>query len=219
MTKNKKVPLIIIISIAAAAVIAAVILIAVNANSGGSGAKQQETTAVQTTSDNSSHPIETGQPTTAAQQTTAQQTTVQTGTEHDHDHDDETEPATIEIALPTSGGEISYFSGTYVPDSKAEDMESGKAVPMRELFGAGYTKAEMKFDENGGFTDSLFGTGAKAGKYTVEDGEIKAVYLPDETMDITVTEWNESTGAPVAFCVVYKTVGERGYRVFFREKQ
>ncbi len=219
MNKNKKVPLIIIISVAAAAVIAAVILIVVNANRGSTDAKQQDTTAVQTTAESTSQPAETKQPTTASQQTTAQQNTTQPVTEHDHDHDDETEPTTVEIALPTSGGEVSYFSGAYVPDSKAEDMESGKAVAMRELFGAGYTEAEMKFDENGGFTDSLSGTGARSGKYIVEDGEIKAVYLPDETMDITVTEWNEATGAPVTFCVVYRTVGERGYRVFFREKQ
>ena len=214
MSKNKKVPLIIIISIAAAAVVAAVILIIVNANSGGSGTKQQETTSAQTSSTEASLPVETKPLTTAAPQTTSPAVT-----EHDHDHDDESEPMTVEIALPTSGGEVSYFSGVYVPDSKAEDMESGKAVHMREIFGADYADSAMTFNENGEFTDSLFFSGAKRGKYTVEDGEIKAVYLPDETMDITVTEWNESTGAPVTFCVVYKTVGERGYRVFFSEKQ
>lgn len=206
--KNKKL-IADIIAIIAVCAAAALIIIIINVIIGSVSNQQTETTAATSASESASTAAQTAAPETAAD-TTAQEP---------HTHGEEAEQhTTVNIALPTSGGEITHFSGTYVPDGKAEDIATGKAVPMRELFGAGYTGSAITFNEDGTFTDTLVASVPKNGKYNVEDGVITAVYLPDESLDITVTEWDGETGAPVSFCVVYTTVGDRGYRVFFTEK-
>ena len=137
----------------------------------------------------------------------------------DHDHDEEAPTLQAGVTLPTQGGTLSYFSGSYAPDSRAEDTATGRAVHMRELFGSGYATARMTFQTDGTFTDSLPPTGARAGVYQVENGVLTAAYRPDETMQIDVTAWSSDGTKPVTFCVTYQTVGDKGYRVFYSEKE
>lgn len=137
----------------------------------------------------------------------------------DHDHDEKAPTLQAGVTLPTQGGTLSYFSGSYVPDSRAEDTATGRAVHMRELFGSGYATARMTFQTDGTFTDSLPPTGARAGVYQVENGVLTAAYRPDETMQIDVTAWSSDGTKPVTFCVTYQTVGDKGYRVFYSEKE
>lgn len=203
--KNKKALAAALIAVAAVCVIAAVIIIIVNISNSRGTAEQTETTAAVTVSESST-----------AEPETAVSSSAETAAQEPHTHGEQ--QTTVNIVLPTSGGEITHFSGSYVPDGKAEDIATGKAVPMRELFGTGYADSAITFNEDGSFTDGLVASVPKNGKYNVEDGAITAVYLPDESLDITVTEWDAESGAPVTFCVVYNTVGDHGYRVFFSKK-
>lgn len=137
-----------------------------------------------------------------------------------HVHDHEEEPTlNAAVTLPAPGGAVTYFSGSYMPDSRAEDTETLRAVHMRELFGSGYSAARITFYSDGTFIDSLPPTGARKGVYQVENGTLTAAYRPDETMEIDVTEWSADGTTPATFCVIYKTVSDKGYRVFYRQTE
>lgn len=129
------------------------------------------------------------------------------------------EPSTtIDIVLPSGEGEASHFNGSFVPVAEAEDAATGEKVSLRDLFGTGFSSAVMTFNEDGTFTDTLSASGKRSGMYNVQDGGITATYLPDENMDITVTEWDDSGKVPVSFYVIYHTTGENGFKVFFLER-
>lgn len=123
-----------------------------------------------------------------------------------------------DIALPAADGEITHFSRAYVPDARVEDIQLGTVLPLRELFGEGSADASFVFNEDGTFTDTLGAGQVKTGRYNVTNGVLNAIALPDETMDITVTEWDADGKAPVTFCVVYRMGDNRGYRVYYAEK-
>lgn len=132
---------------------------------------------------------------------------------------EEPEPSTtIDMVLPSGEGEISHFNGSYVPAHEAEDVATGEKVSLRDLFGTGFSSAVMTFNEDGTFTDTLSTSGKRSGMYNVQDGGIKATYLPDENMDITVTQWDDSGKVPVRYYVIYHTTGDSGYKVFFLER-
>lgn len=141
------------------------------------------------------------------------------GLAHVHDHEEEAPTLRAGVTLPTQGGVITYFTGSYAPDSKAEDIVTGRAVHLRELFGSGYASARMVFSSDGTFTDSLLPTGARKGMYHIENGVLTAACFPDATLEIDVTAWSADGSKPTAFCVIYQTVGDKGYRVFYSEKE
>lgn len=129
-----------------------------------------------------------------------------------HFHEEATAPA---MELPGASGETSVFSAVYKPDTRAEDVQTGAAVHLREVFGTGYANAAFTFLNDGTFTDTLSG---KAGSYQVENGAITAIALPDQRLEITVMEWKTDGKTPQRFSVIYRTVGEKGYKVIYAEK-
>ena len=114
---------------------------------------------------------------------------------------------------------IEIISGVYVPDSSAEDISKGTKVSMRSLFGQSYSSGALTFNADGTFTDTLSSTGAAAGAYHVENGEITAVYLPDRQMDITVIDWDGQNNKPFSFYVIYSMGTNANYKVYFTEKK
>ena len=208
---NKNILKSIIAAVIAAAIIATVIIVITinqNKDSGKSGA--QETTA----STVSTEPVtQETQPTTKDLPDAPPSTEAPVATE-----EPETMP-TIDIALPTEGGEVTYFSGVYVPDSSAEDISKGTKVSMRSLFGQSYSSGALTFNADGTFTDTLSSTGTAAGAYHVENGQITAVYLPDRQMDITVIDWDGQNNKPFSFYVIYSMGANANYKVYFTEKK
>ena len=212
MNGSFKKPLTIAI-IAAAAVIAAVVVLALSVNgrnnNGTVPQKQTESARLEAVVQPSDTELHTSQ--SAA--------TVSVPSESASEADLDGEATTIpDIALPAADGEITHFSRAYVPDARVEDIQLGTVLPLRELFGEGSADASSVFNEDGTFTDTLGAGQVKTGRYNVTNGVLNAIALPDETMDITVTEWDADGKAPVTFCVVYRMGDNRGYRVFYAEK-
>ncbi len=121
-----------------------------------------------------------------------------------------TEPSLAENAV-TAPAEPFFFEDTYRPDSRAEEVETGRVVRLTELFGQNASDSTVTFCRDGTFTDGLRGSD---GDYRAQGSEVKATCRPDEAMPIDVTEWN-ADGAPETFCVTYDLAG-KGYRVFFQ---
>ena len=209
---NKNILKSIIAAVIAAAIIATVIIvIAINQNKDSGKSGTQETTASTTVS---TEPVtQETQPATKELPDALPSTEAPVATE-----EPETLP-TIDIALPTNGGEVTYFSAVYVPDSSAEDISNGTKVSMRSLFGQSYSSGVLTFNADGTFTDTLSSTGTAAGAYHVEDGQITAVYLPDRQMDITVIDWDAQNNKPFSFYVIYSMGENANYKVYFTEKK
>ena len=218
--KNKK-KLIIIIAAAAAAVIAAIItIVAVNSNKGCDNCKDQETTVAATAASEpvpataASEPVaETTQSVEKTLPDTPPETEELIGTE-----EPETLPA-IDIALPTEGGEVTYFSAEFFPDTSAEDIAKGTKVSIRSLFGQGNADGKLTFNSDGTFTDSLSSSGMASGAYHAENRKITAVYLPDRQMDIHIIEWDDQNNKPFSFYVIYSMGENANYKVYFTEKK
>ncbi len=123
---------------------------------------------------------------------------------------------TEHIAIPTEGGEITYFNATYIPSGEAEDITTGAQVSPREVFGQSFANGTITFNDNGTFVSTLSDAGSESGEYLVENGQIKATYYPDRNMDITVTEWNDASKTPASFYIIF---GEEtgGVKVYFTE--
>ncbi len=119
-----------------------------------------------------------------------------------------------EIQIPTGGGEITYFNATYIPDKHAVDLSTGQTVNLREVFGQSAYSGAITFNDDGTFVSNLDGSGSDVGQYIVEGDSITATYTYDRNLDITVTEWDESTHTPVSFYII---VGdeETGIKVLF----
>ena len=199
-----------IIIIAAAVVIIAsliVIIIALNSGKSGDDNKQQQTTAATAAVNDTTEAAEKSLPDSPPTSETP------AGTE-----EPETMP-TIDINIPTEGGEVTHFDGVYVPDSYAEDVSTGAKVSMRSLFGSGYSSGAITFSSDGTFTDTLSMSGTESGAYNAENRQIVATYLPDRQMDITVIEWNDASSKPDSFYIIYSLGGDARYKVYFSEKQ
>lgn len=186
-----------------AALVAAAALTGCQNNTDGS--ESSETTAATIAT---SVPASTAAPVTAASGTDA------------HTHEEETEqPTTMDILIPTEGeGGVTFFEAVYAPDSKAEDIKTGRAVPLEQCFGKDSKNATLAFYKDGSFVENLGASGKRSGMYHVENGAIRAIYLPDRNMDITVTQWSEDGKTPVTFCVVYRVTDTSGFKVFYAEK-
>lgn len=209
---NKNVLKSLIAAVIAAAIIATVIIvITINQNKDSGKSGTQETTAAATVS---TEPV-----TQDAQSTTKDLPDAPPATETPIATEEPETMPTIDIALPTEGGEVTYFSGVYVPDSSAEDISKGTKVSMRSLFGQSYSSGALTFNADGTFTDTLSSTGTAAGAYHVENGEITAVYLPDRQMDITVIDWDGQNNKPFSFYVIYSMGTNANYKVYFTEKK
>lgn len=123
--------------------------------------------------------------------------------------------AFVPIGLPEAEDKAAAFNGSYKPDTRAEDVQTGANVHLRELFGTGYSGAAFTFSDDGTFSDTLSG---RAGAYQIENGIITAIAYPDQELTITVTEWKADGTTPQRFCVIYKMVGDKGYKVTYAEK-
>lgn len=121
----------------------------------------------------------------------------------------------VPISLPAAQDKAAAFNAAYKPDSRAEDVQTGANVHLRELFGTGYSGAAFTFSDDGTFSDTLSG---RAGVYQIENGKITAIAYPDQELAITVTEWKSDGKTPRRFSVIYHTVGEKGYKVTYVEK-
>lgn len=130
-----------------------------------------------------------------------------------HFHEETTAP--VVVKLPETSGETAAFNAAYKPDTRAEDVQTGAAVHLREVFGTGYADAAFVFSDDGSFTDTLSG---KSGRYQVKDGAITAITFPDQRLEINVTEWKDDGKTPLRFSVIYRTVGEKGYKVTYAEE-
>ncbi len=125
------------------------------------------------------------------------------------------QPTTIDIAIPTEdSGEVTYFNATYIPNGQVIDLSTGENVTLRDVFGATYPEGVLTFNDDGTFTDTINASGIDSGAYLVQNGQIKATYVYDRNMNITVTEWNGNT--PAEFYIIYGG-SESGYQVFFSE--
>lgn len=209
-TTSKKPVIITVVVVLAIAAIAAVILF-MNHNGGSGDSNSTQPSTVATTQ--------------AGQESTEPVTEVQTdnnlpdhppaSTEQPADFDDEEETKAIDIAIPTDeGSEISYFNASYIPNGEVVDISTGANVTLREVFGSTYPGGVLTFNNDGTFTDTLSASGMDSGAYLVENGQIKATYVSDRNMDITVTDWNGNV--PSAFYIIYG-YGENGFKVFFSE--
>lgn len=126
------------------------------------------------------------------------------------------EPTTLDINIPTEeGSEITHFSASYAPNGVVEDLATGESVTLNDVFGSTYPGGTLTFNEDGSFIDTIGGSGVDSGQYNVENKEIKATYVYDRNMDITVMEWNDD-GTPASFYIIYGSDGN-GYRVYFSE--
>lgn len=208
---SKKPVIITVVAVLVIAAIAAVILF-MNNNGGSSDSNSTQPSTVATTQ--------------AVQESTEPVTEAQTDNNlPDHPpvvseqpaefDDDEHETEAIDIAIPTEeGSEISYFNSSYIPNGEVVDISTGANVTIREVFGSAYPGGVLTFNDDGTFTDTLSASGVDSGAYLVENGQIKATYVSDRNMDITVTDWNGDV--PSAFYIIYGN-GENGFKVFFSE--
>ena len=125
--------------------------------------------------------------------------------------DSESSEETNIVIPPTEkDGEITYFSGKFIPSGKVVDRLTGNNnATLREVFGAGYNaQGGITFNNDGTFLDTLRPSHNNTGGYVVQNNKIIATYSDDINMDITVTEWNGN--APKSFYVVYAD-----YEVYF----
>ena len=120
------------------------------------------------------------------------------------------EETNIVIPPTEKDGEITYFSGKFVPSGKVVDrLTDNNNATLREVFGAGYNaQGGITFNNDGTFLDALRPSHNNTGGYVVQNNKIIATYSDDINMDITVTEWNGN--APKSFYVVYAD-----YEVYF----
>lgn len=203
-SKSSKMPLV-ILCIVAVIIIAAVICAIIFMNNGGvtetpTEATQSETTVEQTTIfDEITSAVD-------SQATTVVDTTQEQGVTHTHNEEE-----TVDVVVPTNGGEeVSYFNATYVPDS-AVDSASGEACSLKEVFGSSYTGGVITFNSDGTFTDTVTSSSVHSGAYVVEGSSIVATYTNDNNMSITVNSWEN--GIPSEFVINYG--GDNGYDVYF----
>ena len=125
--------------------------------------------------------------------------------------DSESSEETNIVIPPTEkDGEITYFSGKFIPSGKVVDrLTNNNNATLREVFGEGYNaQGGITFNNDGTFLDALRPSHNNTGGYVVQNNKIIATYSDDINMDITVTEWNGN--APKSFYVVYAD-----YEVYF----
>lgn len=207
---NKK-RLIVIISVIAVIIISeAVIILALNSGKSNDDKKQSETSSA-------------GAGSAASEDSTADTTLKLPDAPPTSEVPVETEEPdtmpTIDIYIPTEGGEVTHFDGVYVPDSVAEDVATGEKVSMRSLFGKDYASGAITFYSNGTFKDTISASGMESGAYNAENRKIKATYLPDRQMNITVIEWDDASSKPFSFYIIYNFSGVAEYKVNFSEKK
>ena len=206
---NKKILIIIVAAVAVMIASVAVIIIALSSGKSNDDGKQPETTSA----------ISTAASTAATEETTKELTAAPPSSEAPAATEEPETMPTIDINIPTEGGEVTHFDGVYVPDSNAVDVSTGEKVSMRSLFGSGYSSGAVTFKSDGTFTDTLSMSGTESGAYNVENGKIIATYLPDRQMDITVIEWSDDSSKPFSFYIIYNLGGVAEYKVYFTEKQ
>ena len=132
-------------------------------------------------------------------------------------HSDSEPETTMEINIPTEeGSTVTYFNASYIPSGEVIDLSTGESASLRDVFGEMYPGGVLTFNEDGTFTDTLGSSGVDSGEYLVENGEVKATYIYDRNMNITVLEWNDETKAPASFYITYGS-GDNGYQVYFSE--
>lgn len=207
-TPKKPVIIVVVAVLAVAAVVAVALFLTNKGGSSDSGSIQPSTIASTTQAENTESATESqtvnnlpDNPPANSEQPAAS------------DVERETEP--IDIAIPTEeGSEISYFNASYIPNGEVIDLSTGESVTLRDVFGSTYPGGVLTFNDDGTFTDTISASGVDSGAYLVENGQIKATYVYDRNMDITVTEWNDDV--PSAFYIIYGT-GENGFKVFFSE--
>lgn len=215
-SSGSKKPLIIIISIVLVLVIAgtgAFFILTRNRN------QSQQTTATTAATAATTVPASSSAATAPSEQapaTTAAADAPQETTTDTPSHSDEPE-TTMDINIPTEeGSTVTYFNASYIPSGEVIDLETGESASLRDVFGATYPGGVLTFNDDGTFTDTIGSTGVDSGEYLVENGEVKATYIYDRNMNITVLEWNEETKTPRSFYIVYGN-GEVGYQVYFSE--
>lgn len=137
-------------------------------------------------------------------------------TEQPASEDDHQESTTLNINIPTEeGSTITHFNASFAPNGEVINLATGESATLRDVFGSIYPGGVITFNEDGSFTDTIGGTGIDSGEYLVENGVIKATYVYDRNMDITVTEWNDDN-TPSEFYITYGSEGD-GFRVYFSE--
>lgn len=123
---------------------------------------------------------------------------------------------TVDINIPTEeGSTITHFNASYAPNGEVINLATGESATLRDVFGSTYPGGVLTFNDDGTFTDTIGGTGVDSGEYNVENGVIKATYVYDRNMDITVTSWNDDN-SPSEFYITYGSEGD-GFRVYFSE--
>lgn len=214
-SSGSKKPLVIVIAVVVALAIAGTsvffILRANNKNN-----KQTTSTTAATASttvpNSTSATAPTGQASTTNSGGSAEQET--TGASSHSESEQET---TMNINIPTEeGSTVTYFNASYIPNGEVIDLSTGEKVSLRDVFGETYPNGVLTFNDDGTFVDTLGSTGVDSGEYLVENGEIKATYIYDRNMNITVLEWNEQTKAPSSFYITYGS-GTNGFNVYFSE--
>ena len=120
--------------------------------------------------------------------------------------------ASPSVTLPTdpSKGVANFFNASYIPNGKAENIETGEQVSIKNVFETTFAKGILTFNGNSTFTDTLKSEEQSSGVYAIQNGVLHAVYSNGEEMKITVTGWDGVT--PSHFYVDYGS-----YRIYFGE--
>lgn len=213
-SSGSKKPLIIIISVVVALAIAGTsvfFILTANRNKNQQTIATTAATAATTVPNSTSATAPTGQAPTTSSGGTEQETTSASS------HSDSEQETTMNINIPTEeGSTVSYFNASYIPSGEVIDLSTGESVSLRDVFGETYPGGALTFNDDGTFVDTIGSSGMDSGEYLVENGEIKATYIYDRNMNITVLEWNDETKAPSSFYITYGN-GDNGYQVYFSE--
>lgn len=207
--KTSKLPLIIIIAVAVAVIAGVIVLIIfLNGNSQKSPDDNTETTVASSVAEETS--LTTVQTTSVTEEDNSSD--VQNSVEY-HSSDETLPPETeesVNIVVPTKGGEKKDgFNATYIP-YKAVDPDSGDDVPLRDFFGTSYADGVMTFNSDGTFRDGLISSSANSGAYIVEDNTITATYTNDKNVTITINSWEDDAPSDL-------TVHYNGCDVYFHD--
>ena len=213
-SSGSKKPLIIIISVVVALAIAGTsVFFILTANKN----KNQQTTATTAATTTTTVPNSTAGSTQPGQTQPAVSGASEQETTSASSHSETEQETTMNINIPTEeGSTVTYFNASYIPSGEVIDLSTGESVSLRDVFGETYPGGVLTFNDDGTFTDTIGSSGMDSGEYLVENGEIKATYIYDRNMNITVLEWNEETKAPSSFYITYGN-GENGYQVYFSE--